>query len=88
MPEGPKAPNWWQTLPGLVTAAAALITAVAGAIVGLYQAGIFRRGVCQPHADSRAPRRTVPSDGLFGNNHGKSGPLNLFGALRIDGTLL
>jgi len=48
MPEGPKAPNWWQTLPGLVTATAALITAVAGAIVGLYQAGIFKREVSQP----------------------------------------
>jgi hypothetical protein len=48
MPEGPKVPNWWQTLPGLVTAAAALITAVAGAIVGLYQTGIIKRGVSQP----------------------------------------
>ena len=28
MPEGPKAPNCWQTLLGLVTAAPALITAV------------------------------------------------------------
>jgi hypothetical protein len=48
MAEGPKAQRWWQTLPGLVTAAAALITAVAGAIVGLYQAGIFKRATNNP----------------------------------------
>jgi hypothetical protein len=42
-----QAESWWQTLPGLVTAVAALITAVVGAIVGLYQAGIFKGDVNQ-----------------------------------------
>ena len=32
-PEGP----WWQTVPGVLTAAAAVITAVTGLILALYQ---------------------------------------------------
>jgi len=39
--------SFLQTLPGLVTATAALITAVVGAIIGLHQAGIFPK-VDQP----------------------------------------
>ena len=36
--------EWWQTLPGILTASAGIITAVAGLIVALHQAGFFERG--------------------------------------------
>jgi hypothetical protein len=36
--------EWWQTVPGILTAAAGIITAVAGLIVALHQAGFFERG--------------------------------------------
>lgn len=39
--EGIRARTWWQTLPGMLTAAATLITAVTGLIVGLNQAGVL-----------------------------------------------
>ena len=35
--------NWWQTIPGLLTAAAGVITAIAGLIVALHQAGIWEK---------------------------------------------
>ena len=41
MSEGPQSKGWWQTVPGILTAAAATITAVTGFIVALHQAGIF-----------------------------------------------
>jgi hypothetical protein len=40
MSEEPKS-SWWQTLPGLLTALATVITAVTGLIVGLVQSHIF-----------------------------------------------
>jgi hypothetical protein len=36
-PEEPKLRSWWQTVPGLLTAVAALITAVTGLTVAVYQ---------------------------------------------------
>ena len=33
--------SWWKTLPGLLTAVGALVTAVVGGVVGLKQAGII-----------------------------------------------
>jgi hypothetical protein len=36
--------NWWATLPGLLTAAAAVITAVTGLLLGLGQLGVFDAG--------------------------------------------
>ena len=36
-----KPANWWTTLPGLLTAAAAVITAVTGLLLGLGQLGVF-----------------------------------------------
>ncbi|MGN7250468.1 hypothetical protein [Arthrobacter sp. SAFR-014] len=36
-----KPPSWWVTLPGMVTAAAALLTAVTGLLLGLGQLGVF-----------------------------------------------
>jgi hypothetical protein len=39
-----KPPSWWATLPGLLTAAAAVITAVTGLLLGLGQLGVFDGG--------------------------------------------
>ncbi|MBT2594839.1 hypothetical protein [Arthrobacter sp. ISL-72] len=39
-----KPANWWTTLPGLLTAAAAVITAVTGLLLGLGQLGVFDGG--------------------------------------------
>ncbi|MFN0112813.1 MAG: hypothetical protein ACKVZH_28470 [Blastocatellia bacterium] len=42
MPDStPKPHSWWQTLPGILTAVAAIITASTGLIVALNQAGAF-----------------------------------------------
>jgi hypothetical protein len=35
--------SWWQTLPGILTAAGAVITAVTGLVIALNQAGLFKR---------------------------------------------
>lgn len=43
MGDEPKSKGWWQTLPGILTAIAAIITAVTGLIVALHQAGIFEK---------------------------------------------
>jgi len=39
--EPSKPQSWWQTLPGILTAVAAIITAATGLIVALNQAGVF-----------------------------------------------
>ncbi|MDV8146124.1 hypothetical protein [Arthrobacter sp. B10-11] len=39
-----KPTSWWATLPGLLTAAAAVITAVTGLLLGLGQLGLFDAG--------------------------------------------
>jgi hypothetical protein len=41
MDDKPTRQSWWQTVPGILTAAAATITAVTGLIVALQQAGVF-----------------------------------------------
>ena len=41
MADEPRPPGWWQTVPGILTATAAVITAVAGLIAALSQAGVF-----------------------------------------------
>lgn len=41
--EPPKSQSWWQTLPGILTAVAALITASTGLIVALNNVGVFSR---------------------------------------------
>jgi hypothetical protein len=41
MPEEQNRQGFWTTLPGILTGSAALITAIAGLILGLYQYGIF-----------------------------------------------
>jgi hypothetical protein len=44
MAEEPKLTSWWQTLPGILTATAGIITALTGLLVVLYQAGLFQPG--------------------------------------------
>lgn len=39
----PRSTGWWQTLPGILTATAAILTAVGGLIVAFHQAGFFDR---------------------------------------------
>jgi len=41
MAEEQKPQRWWQTVPGILTATAGIITVVTGLIVGLHQAGVF-----------------------------------------------
>ena len=42
-PEAESKP-WWQTLPGLLSAGAAIITAVTGLLIAIHQTGFFDRG--------------------------------------------
>jgi hypothetical protein len=41
MVEDPKPQRWWSTLPGILTALAALITAMTGLVAALYQTGVL-----------------------------------------------
>jgi hypothetical protein len=50
--------KWWHTIPGFLTAMAAIITAVAGLIIPLYQAGYFDT---KKQPVSQAPTTTVPA---------------------------
>jgi hypothetical protein len=56
MDHKPEGQRWWQTIPGILTAAAAIITAVTGLIVALQQAGVFD---WQITADSPAQNKTA-----------------------------
>lgn len=47
----PESRSWWRTLPGMLTAIATVITALAGAIVTMHQAGLFTK---------EPPRATAP----------------------------
>ncbi len=40
--------GWWQTLPGLLTAGAAIITALTGLLVAVHQAGFFSHSTQAP----------------------------------------
>lgn len=57
MPDEPsKSQSWWQTLPGILTAVAAIITAITGLIVALNQAGGFSR---ESNSASPSPTQTA-----------------------------
>lgn len=55
-----KPKGWWQTLPGLLTAFATVITAVTGLLVALHQAGCFARSP-QPVAQTQAEAHPIES---------------------------
>jgi hypothetical protein len=44
-----KTENWWKTVPGMLTATAGFITAVAGLLAVLYQVGLFGGRASSPH---------------------------------------
>lgn len=48
---------WWQTLPGLLTAAAAILTAFTGLLVALNQMGLFHHG----HLPAAAEPSSIPA---------------------------
>lgn len=66
MPEVPKVPRWWQTIPGVLTAVAGIITAFTGLLVTLNQAGVFKgqeKPALQSDNPTREPRQaTGPSE--------------------------
>jgi hypothetical protein len=53
----PDSKGWWQTLPGLLTAAAGIITAVTGLLVAVHQTGLFDR---TPHPTAQTQSQTSP----------------------------
>jgi hypothetical protein len=58
-----KPTNWWATLPGLLTAAAAVITAVTGLLLGLGQLGVFDGGRPATVATGGSPSATASASG-------------------------
>lgn len=56
MGDRPEGQKWWQTVSGILTAAAAIITAVTGLIVALQQVGVFDRPIT---AGSPTQNKTV-----------------------------
>jgi hypothetical protein len=60
MPDKPAtSPSWWQTIPGILTGVAALITAVTGLIVAFNRTG----GTSEPARPASPPVSTSPSSG-------------------------
>src|SRR4051794_18997885 len=64
--------SWWSTLPGLITAAAALLTAVTGLAVALNQIGVLAGA--KGHGSNRgsAASATTPQAGPRSNEPGTS----------------
>lgn len=54
MDEAPKSSSWWQTLPGILTATAGIITAISGLLVVLYQSPLFKSDTKPDSAHSPA----------------------------------
>lgn len=63
MTDDRKPQKWWQTVPGILTAMAATITAVTGLIVALQQAGMF---------EARTPRDATKPPAMAGTGPGPS----------------
>lgn len=61
--------SWWQTLPGLLTGIAAVITAVGGVIAVIHQSGLFGKARPNPESigreQSNAPQ--IASSGVIGS---------------------
>jgi hypothetical protein len=60
----PKPQNWWQTLPGLITAIATIITAIAGLLAVLNQTDIFHPKPSKPGESAVSPSATSPPPAL------------------------
>ena len=62
MDHEPAGQRWWQTVSGVLTAAAAILTAVTGLIVALQQAGVFDKpGTADFPAQEEAARLPEPA---------------------------
>jgi hypothetical protein len=61
-----KSSNWWQTMPGVLTAIAGMITAIAGLVAALHQTGLFSASQAEPAqsivADSPSQTPSVAND--------------------------
>jgi hypothetical protein len=60
MADDEKSHNWWQTLPGLLTAAAGIITAIAGLVAILNQAGFLQPRATPPPSASTTTQTEKP----------------------------
>ncbi len=78
--------SWWQTLPGVMTAVAAVITAVAGLLVTLNQIGVFGTTVAPvpPAAVAPAAVPTAARSPLDPPATGVSKPTAAVGADRVS----
>jgi hypothetical protein len=76
MPEDQERKIWWQTVPGILTAAAGIITAVTGLIAALHQAGILgvdNKAQLQPE---NKPVATTTADLIAGKWSGEAKEIN------------
>ncbi|RDI99405.1 hypothetical protein DVT68_00640 [Dyella solisilvae] len=53
--------SWFQTLPGVLTAVAGLLTAITGLVLGLNQAGLFRRSDPAPSPTVQTVQKDAPA---------------------------
>ena len=79
MSEAPKSEpkGWWQTLPGLLTAAAGIITAITGLLVALHQTGLFdhtTHPTVQTQTHSKSRRTSRPANSGKPHNLPPTGP--------------
>lgn len=63
----PESKGWWQTLPGFLTAAAAIITALTGLLLALHQTGLFNRSAPAQTQSASQPARENPATTQTGN---------------------
>jgi hypothetical protein len=71
----PESKGWWQTLPGILTAAAGIITAVTGLLLALHQLGLFNR--------APQPAQNPPSSTATGSASNSTSTLAGSRALRL-----
>jgi hypothetical protein len=62
MTDHPPSQNWWQTLPGMLTAAAAILTAITGLLATLFQYGIIGRNDANEVRDGDVSTISSPSN--------------------------
>lgn len=82
--------GWWQTLPGLLTAGAAIITALGGLLVAIHQTGLFDRSPqssaqtqSRPSTDSSHPGETQIVSTPAATGDSASRPLALPGMTEV-----
>jgi hypothetical protein len=63
----PESKAWWQTLPGLLTAAAAIITAVTGLLLALHQTGLVNRSAPAQAQSTSQPTGESPTTMQIGS---------------------